>query len=59
MVLQVIPAIAIPDWELSETFIRASGPGGQLKSASVKKRASAARRKAVQQPACRAVSLSL
>ena len=23
------PSITIPDWELTETFIRASGPGGQ------------------------------
>ncbi len=29
MPLQVTPAITIPDWELVETFIRASGPGGQ------------------------------
>ena len=29
MPLQINSAIAIPDWELSETFIRASGPGGQ------------------------------
>jgi ribosome-associated protein len=25
----VTPSITIPDWELTETFIRASGPGGQ------------------------------
>ena len=25
----VTPSIQIPDWELSERFIRASGPGGQ------------------------------
>src|SRR6478736_6087739 len=27
--LQVTPAIQIPDTELTETFVRASGPGGQ------------------------------
>lgn len=27
--LQVSPTIAIPAWELEESFIRASGPGGQ------------------------------
>jgi ribosome-associated protein len=27
--LQITPTIAIADWELVETFIRASGPGGQ------------------------------
>ena len=29
MPLEVTPEIAISDWELTETFIRASGPGGQ------------------------------
>jgi ribosome-associated protein len=29
MSLVVTPNIEIPDWELTETFIRASGPGGQ------------------------------
>jgi len=29
MPLVVTPKISIPDWELTETFIRASGPGGQ------------------------------
>ncbi|MEO1252014.1 MAG: alternative ribosome rescue aminoacyl-tRNA hydrolase ArfB [Pseudomonadota bacterium] len=29
MTLKVSQTIAIPDWELVETFIRASGPGGQ------------------------------
>ncbi|CAK9039386.1 Cytosolic non-specific dipeptidase (CNDP dipeptidase 2) (Glutamate carboxypeptidase-like protein 1) [Durusdinium trenchii] len=29
MSLTVTSAIAIPDWELTETFMRASGPGGQ------------------------------
>ena len=29
MPLHVTPSIVIPDWELTETFIRASGPGGQ------------------------------
>jgi len=29
MPLEVSPSITIPDWELVETFIRASGPGGQ------------------------------
>ena len=29
MPLQVTPFIAIPDWEMTETFIRSSGPGGQ------------------------------
>ncbi len=29
MPLSITPAIAIPDWELTETYIRASGPGGQ------------------------------
>ena len=29
MPLVVTPAIAIADWELFETFMRASGPGGQ------------------------------
>lgn len=29
MPLVVTPKIEIPDWELTETFIRASGPGGQ------------------------------
>ncbi|HSE13449.1 MAG TPA: peptide chain release factor-like protein, partial [Rudaea sp.] len=27
--LQVTPSIQIPDAELTETFVRASGPGGQ------------------------------
>jgi len=27
--LQINPDLAIPAWELEETFIRASGPGGQ------------------------------
>jgi ribosome-associated protein len=27
--LYVTESIAIPDWELSESFVRASGPGGQ------------------------------
>ncbi len=27
--LQITPDIAIADWELTETFTRASGPGGQ------------------------------
>ena len=27
--LQVTPTLEIPDWELTETFTRASGPGGQ------------------------------
>ena len=27
--LHIAPNIAIPDWELQESFIRASGPGGQ------------------------------
>ncbi len=29
MSVTVTPLITIPDWELSETFIRAGGPGGQ------------------------------
>ncbi len=29
MALFITAAITIPDWELRETFIRASGPGGQ------------------------------
>jgi len=29
MSLFITPSIIIPDWELTETFIRASGPGGQ------------------------------
>ncbi len=29
MTLQIPPSITIPEWELSESFIRASGPGGQ------------------------------
>lgn len=29
MVLHITSSISIPDWELRETFIRASGPGGQ------------------------------
>jgi ribosome-associated protein len=29
MALVITPNINIPDWELTETFIRASGPGGQ------------------------------
>lgn len=29
MPVQITPSITIPDWELVETFIRASGPGGQ------------------------------
>ena len=29
MALLIPPNISIPDWELVETFIRASGPGGQ------------------------------
>lgn len=29
MSLSINPSITIPDWELRETFIRASGPGGQ------------------------------
>ena len=27
--LQITPEIAIADWELTESFVRASGPGGQ------------------------------
>jgi ribosome-associated protein len=27
--LRINDAIAIPDWEITETFVRASGPGGQ------------------------------
>lgn len=27
--LYVTDSVAIPDWELSESFVRASGPGGQ------------------------------
>jgi ribosome-associated protein len=29
MPLVITPKVSIPDWELTETFIRASGPGGQ------------------------------
>jgi ribosome-associated protein len=29
MPLSITPSLAIPDWELTEHFIRASGPGGQ------------------------------
>lgn len=29
MPLSITPSITIEDWELTETFIRASGPGGQ------------------------------
>ena len=29
MPLPVTPQIAIQDWEITETFVRASGPGGQ------------------------------
>ena len=29
MPLEITRSITIPDWELRETFIRASGPGGQ------------------------------
>ena len=27
--LQITPTLEIADWELTETFTRASGPGGQ------------------------------
>ncbi|MEM6896128.1 MAG: alternative ribosome rescue aminoacyl-tRNA hydrolase ArfB [Pseudomonadota bacterium] len=27
--LRITPDITIPDWELTESFVRASGPGGQ------------------------------